>query len=151
MLADNPEFAKLNQAQKDRLYERMQALGTIANPVAPINLGKDVAGADITYPVDAITFAPSIHTYSVMPNDENYDGFKVWLANQAPKDVINDEEKYRSWMRNGLVASLDDGKTHYESFFADVLKQFTDDLNVKTTLNKTLLDFINDTNEADHV
>lgn len=150
-MADNPEFAKLNQAQKDRLYERMQDLGTIANPVKPINLGKDAAGADITYPVNDITFAPSTHDYSLMPNAEDYNGFKVWLANQAPKDVINDEEKYRQWLRNGLVASLDNGKTHYEDFFADVAKQFTDDLNVKTTLNKTLLDFINDTNEADHV
>lgn len=86
-----------------------------------------------------------------MPHGEDYNGFKVWLANQAPKDIINDEEKYRQWLRNGLAASLDNGKTHYEIFFDDVLKQFTDDLNVKTTLNKTLLDFINDTNEADHV
>jgi hypothetical protein len=151
VLADNPEFAKLNQAQKDRIYERMQDLGTIANAVKPINLGKDAVGADVTYPVNDITFAPSTHDYSLMPNAEYYNGFKVWLANQAPKDVINDEEKYRQWLRNGLTASLDNGKTHYESFFADVAKQFTDDLNVKTTLNKTLLDFINDTNEADHV
>ncbi len=54
-------------------------------------------------------------------------------------------------MRNGLVASLDNGKTHYESFFADVLEKFTDNLNVKTTLNQVLLDFINDTNTADHM
>lgn len=86
-----------------------------------------------------------------MPHAEDYNGFKVWLANQAPKDVLADPDKYREWIRNGLVASLDNGKTHYESFFADVLKQFTDNVNVKTTLNKTLLDFINDTNEADHV
>ena len=151
VLADNPEFAKLNQAQKDRLYERMQDLGTIANPVKPISLGTDAAGGDTSYSVNDITFAPSTHDYSVMPHGEDYNGFKVWLANQAPKDIINDEEKYRQWLRNGLAASLDNGKTHYESFFDDVLKQFTDDLNVKTTLNKTLLDFINDTNEADHV
>lgn len=29
-LSGNPEFAKLNQAQKDRLYQRMQEIGTIA-------------------------------------------------------------------------------------------------------------------------
>lgn len=37
-LSSNPEFAKLNQAQKDRLYERMQDLGTIANGPVTVKL-----------------------------------------------------------------------------------------------------------------
>lgn len=152
-LSSNPEFAKLNQAQKDRLYERMQDLGTIANGPVTVKLWQDAATppADVNYDIADLTFWPTTHDYSVMPHAEDYNGFKVWLANQAPKDVLADPDKYREWIRNGLVASLDNGKTHYESFFADVLKQFTDNVNVKTTLNKTLLDFINDTNEADHV
>lgn len=86
-----------------------------------------------------------------MPYSEDYNGFKVWLANQAPKDMLSDDSKYKEWLTNGLVASLDNGKTHYEAFFADVLKKFTDNVNVKTTLNQTLLDFINDTNTADYM
>lgn len=86
-----------------------------------------------------------------MPRGEDYAGFSVWLANQAPKDVLAKDDKYKEWLTNGLVASMDNGKTHYEAFFADVLKKFTDNVNVKTTLNQTLLDFINDTNTADHM
>jgi len=102
VLATNPEFAKLNQAQKDRLYERMQDLGALANGPATIKLGDNNATppTPVNYDVNGVTFAPSTHDYSVMPSSQNYDGFKVWLANQAPKDVINDEEKYREWMRN---------------------------------------------------
>ena len=86
-----------------------------------------------------------------MPNEEDYDTFRGWLSNQTPKDVLTDADKYRQRLRNGLVASLDDGETHYTSYFNDVLKKFTDDAGVQTTLNKTLLEFINDTNNADHV
>lgn len=59
-------------------------------------------------------------------------------------------DKYRDRLRNGLVANLENGETHYVSYFNDILKQFTDDTNVKTLLNRTLLDFVNDTNTADH-
>ncbi len=152
-LSTNPEFAKLNQAQKDRLYQRMQEVWTISTWAVNVKLGDNIppATGPFEYPISEILFAPSTHSYSIMPYGEDYNGFSLWLANQAPKDVLAKDDKYKEWLTNGLVASVDNGKTHYENFFADVLQKFTDDVNVKTTLNQTLLEFINDTNTADHM
>ena len=149
VLEKNPEFTKLNQTQKDALYERMEDLGPLINSV-DINLWTDSGGNPYGHTIDEIIFSPGNHEYSTMPNEEDYDTFRGWLSNQTPKDVLTDADKYRQRLRNGLVASLDDGETHYTSYFNDVLKKFTDDAGVQTTLNKTLLEFINDTNTADH-
>ena len=153
VLSTNPAFTKLNQTQKDRLYERMQDLGGLSNPVN-IRFGNDPTNPTLAsaqnYAVNDIVFNPGDHHYSLMPNEEDYESFRVWLINQWPKDILTDMDKYRDRLRNGLVANLENGETHYVSYFNDILKQFTDDTNVKTLLNRTLLDFVNDTNTADH-